>query len=75
MTGRDRTVIVVVLALAAVAAGWFFVVSPKRSQASSLNIADLERADPARQRFEPGGRGEGRGDRVRGSVLTAREAR
>ncbi len=37
MTSRDRIVIMVVLALAAVAAGWFFVVSPKRSQASSLS--------------------------------------
>ena len=37
MTARDRIVIVVVLAIAAVAAAWVFVVSPKRSQASSLN--------------------------------------
>ena len=37
MTARDRTVIVVVLAVAAIVAGWFFVVSPKRDQASSLN--------------------------------------
>ncbi len=36
MTTRDRIVIMVVLALAAVAAGWMFVVSPKRSEASSL---------------------------------------
>ncbi|MGO9495164.1 MAG: hypothetical protein ACLQA5_00365 [Solirubrobacteraceae bacterium] len=36
MTARDRIVIMVVLALAAVAAGWMFVVSPKRSEASSL---------------------------------------
>ena len=36
MTSRDRIVIMVVLALAAVAAGWFLVLSPKRSQASSL---------------------------------------
>ena len=37
MTARDRIVIMVVLALAAVAAGWMFVVSPKRSEASSLS--------------------------------------
>ena len=37
MTARDRIVIMVVLALAAVGAGWMFVVSPKRSEASSLN--------------------------------------
>jgi len=37
VTSRDRIVIMVVVALAAVAAGWFFVVSPKRSQASSLS--------------------------------------
>ena len=37
MTTRDRIVIMVVLALGAVVAGWFFVVSPKRSEASSLS--------------------------------------
>ena len=37
MTARDRTVIMVVLALGAVVAGWLLVVSPKRSQASSLS--------------------------------------
>jgi hypothetical protein len=37
VTSRDRIVIMVVLALGAVVAGWFFVVSPKRSQASSLS--------------------------------------
>ncbi len=37
MTTRDRIVIMVVLALVAVGAGWMFVVSPKRSEASSLN--------------------------------------
>ena len=37
MTARDRTVIVVVLAVAAIVAGWFLVISPKRDQASSLN--------------------------------------
>ena len=37
MTARDRTVIMVVLALAAVVAGWLLVVSPKRSQASTLS--------------------------------------
>ena len=37
MTTRDRIVIMVVLALAAVGAGWMFVVSPKRSEAAGLN--------------------------------------
>jgi hypothetical protein len=36
VTGRDRIVIMVVLAVAAVVAGWMLVVSPKRSEASSL---------------------------------------
>jgi hypothetical protein len=36
VTVRDRLVIVIVLAVGAIVAGWFFVVSPKRSQASSL---------------------------------------
>ncbi len=36
MTTRDRTVIMVVLALGAIVAGWLLVVSPKRSQASAL---------------------------------------
>ena len=37
MTGRDRSVIMVVLAVVAVVAAWMFVVSPKRSEASSLS--------------------------------------
>ncbi|HYB28705.1 MAG TPA: type II secretion system protein GspM [Solirubrobacteraceae bacterium] len=37
MTARDRTVILVVVAVAAIVAGWFFMVSPKRNQASSLS--------------------------------------
>lgn len=37
MTARDRIVIMVVLALGAVAAGWLLVVSPKRDQAASLS--------------------------------------
>ena len=37
MTARDRTVIMIVVALGAIVAGWLLVVSPKRSQASSLN--------------------------------------
>jgi len=37
VTTRDRIVIMVVLVLAAVGAGWMFLVSPKRSEASSLN--------------------------------------
>jgi Tfp pilus assembly protein PilO len=36
VTGRDRIVILVVLAVAAVVGSWLFVVSPKRGQASSL---------------------------------------
>ncbi len=36
MTTRDRTVIMVVLALGAIVAGWLLMVSPKRSQASAL---------------------------------------
>ena len=37
MTARDRIVIMVVLALGAVVAGWMLVVSPKRDQAASLS--------------------------------------
>jgi hypothetical protein len=37
VTARDRTVIIVVLALGAIVAGWLLVVSPKRSQASALS--------------------------------------
>jgi len=37
VTARDRTVILVVVAVAAIVAGWFFMVSPKRNQASSLS--------------------------------------
>jgi hypothetical protein len=37
VTGRDRIVILVVLALGAVAAGWLLVVSPKRQEAASLS--------------------------------------
>lgn len=36
MTARDRIVILVVLAVGAVVAGWMLVVSPKRDQASAL---------------------------------------
>jgi hypothetical protein len=36
VTARDRIVIIVVLALGAVAAGWLLVVSPKRDQAATL---------------------------------------
>lgn len=36
MTGRDRIVIVVVLALAAIAGSWLEIVQPKRSQAAAL---------------------------------------
>ena len=37
MTGRDRMVIMVVLAVGAVVAAWMFVVSPKRDQAAQLS--------------------------------------
>jgi hypothetical protein len=37
VTARDRIVIVIVLAVGAIVAGWFFVVSPKRSTASNLS--------------------------------------
>lgn len=37
MTARDRVVIMVVLALGAVVAGWLLVVSPKRDQAAGLS--------------------------------------
>jgi len=36
VTGRDRSVIVVVVAIVAVVAGWLLVVQPKRHQASQL---------------------------------------
>ena len=36
MTGRDRNVAVIVLVLAAIAAGWLLVISPKRDEASKL---------------------------------------
>jgi hypothetical protein len=37
VTARDRMVIIVVLALGSIVAGWLLVVSPKRSQASALS--------------------------------------
>jgi len=37
VTARDRIVIMIVLALGAVVAGWMLVVSPKRDQAASLS--------------------------------------
>jgi type II secretory pathway pseudopilin PulG len=37
MTARDRLVLVVVAVVAAVAAGWFLVVTPKRDEASQLS--------------------------------------
>jgi hypothetical protein len=57
VTARDRTVIVVVLALGAIVAGWLLVVSPKRSQASSLNgqIASVQsQLDSARSQVAAG---------------------
>lgn len=37
MTARDRSVIVIVLAVGAIVAGWMLVVSPKRHQATKLS--------------------------------------
>jgi len=37
MTARDRRVLMVVAALAAVAAGWLFLIAPERNQASKLS--------------------------------------
>lgn len=46
MTGRDRMVLIGVLVLAAVAAGWMLVVSPERQKASSL-AAEVSTAQTA----------------------------
>ncbi|HTX09282.1 MAG TPA: hypothetical protein VME22_11760 [Solirubrobacteraceae bacterium] len=57
MTARDRTVIMVVLALGAIVAGWLLVVSPKRSQASALSgqIAGVQsQLDSARSQVAAG---------------------
>jgi len=57
VTARDRTVIMVVLALGAIVAGWLLVVSPKRSQASALSgqIAGVQsQLDSARSQVAAG---------------------
>jgi len=46
MTGRDRMVLIGVIVLAAVAAGWLLVVSPERKQAGSL-AAEVSTAQTA----------------------------
>jgi len=57
VTARDRIVIMVVLALGAVVAGWMLVVSPKRDQAASLNTqitAQQSQLDTARSQLTAG---------------------
>ena len=57
MTTRDRIVIMVVLALGAVAAGWLLVVSPKRDQAASLGTqisAQQSQLDTLRAQVDAG---------------------
>jgi hypothetical protein len=57
MTGRDRIVIMVVLAVGAVVAGWMLVVSPKRQEAGSLSTkisAEQSQLDGARSQLAAG---------------------
>ncbi len=57
VTGRDRIVIMVVLAVGAVVAGWMLVVSPKRQQASTLGTqisAQQSQLDAARSQLAAG---------------------
>jgi len=57
VTARDRIVIMVVLALGAVVAGWMLVVSPKRDQASTLSTqisAQQTQLDSARGQLAAG---------------------
>jgi hypothetical protein len=57
VTARDRMVIVIVLAVGAIVAGWLLVVSPKRSQASALGgqIASAQsQLDSARSQVAAG---------------------
>jgi type II secretory pathway pseudopilin PulG len=57
VTTRDRIVIMVVLALGAVAAGWMLVVSPKRDQAASLSkqiSAQQSQLDSVRSQLSAG---------------------
>ncbi|MBV9606987.1 MAG: hypothetical protein JO027_17880 [Solirubrobacterales bacterium] len=57
MTARDRIVIMVVLVVGAVVAGWMLVVSPKRDQAASLGTqisAQQSQLDSARSQLAAG---------------------
>ncbi len=57
MTTRDRIVIMVVLAVGAIVAGWMLVVSPKRDQAASLSTqisAQQGQLDAARSQLAAG---------------------
>jgi hypothetical protein len=57
VTGRDRIVIMVVLAVGAVVAGWMLVVSPKRDQAAALSTqitAQQTQLDTARSQLSAG---------------------
>jgi outer membrane murein-binding lipoprotein Lpp len=57
VTARDRIVIMVVLAVGAVVAGWMLVVSPKRDQAASLGTqisAQQTQLDTARSQLAAG---------------------
>lgn len=57
MTARDRIVIMVVLAIGAIVAGWMLVVSPKRDQAASLSTqisAQQGQLDAARSQLAAG---------------------
>jgi Tfp pilus assembly protein PilO len=57
VTARDRIVIMVVLAVGAVVAGWMLVVSPKRDQAASLSTqisAQQSQLDTARSQLAAG---------------------
>jgi hypothetical protein len=57
MTARDRMVIMVVLAVGAIVAGWMLVVSPKRDQAASLSTqiaGEQSQLDTARSQVAAG---------------------
>ena len=57
MTARDRLVILVVLAVGAVVAGWMLVVSPKRDQAAALSTqvsSEQSQLDAARTQVAAG---------------------
>jgi hypothetical protein len=57
VTARDRTVLIVVLAVAAVAAAWMLVIQPRRAQASKLGTqvtAEQGQLDSARAQVAAG---------------------